>query len=386
MQNIKKNMIAILAGGTGGHIFPAISCFLFIKNKFDICVITDSRGSEYFNQIKKNKECNFHLIIVDSVSPYKRGLNQKLKFMLYAIISVLKSFYTFFKLKPNLLIGFGGYSTFFPCLIARMIGIKFIIHEQNAVMGRANKFLEKFAHISLISFENTFPKTNLKKRIFCGTPVRSEFFATKKNKLTKNKNKNKFNILIFGGSLGSEFFSKDLPEAFCKIDKNLLSKLQITHQIVRPKINEVKQKYRSHNITATVKSFFNNIHENYKNADLIICRAGGSTLAEIIVSKIPSIIIPFNNALDNHQLMNSKIISDNNLGWVINEKEFNIKYFNKIIKNLVLKEKIFANKQKEFFCFGEKILKISNKKSPNEILYKSIMKTISCNQNKRNGI
>ena len=84
--------------------------------------------------------------------------------------------------------------------------------------------------------------------------------------------------------------------------------------------------------------------------------------------------------------MNSKIISDNNLGWVINEKEFNIKYFNKIIKNLVLKEKIFANKQKEFFCFGEKILKISNKKSPNEILYKSIIKTISCNQNKRNDI
>ena len=142
----------------------------------------------------------------------------------------------------------------------------------------------------------------------------------------------------------------------------------------------------SHNISASVKKFFNNIHQYYKNADLIICRAGGSTLAEIIVSKIPSIIIPFNKALDNHQMINSRLISNNNLGWVINENDFDIKYFNKIIKDLVLKKNILVEKKKKFCSFNKKIAKITNDKLPNQILYDSIMKMLSFKQTKTTSI
>ena len=386
MHNVRRKVVTIIAGGTGGHIFPAISCFHFLKDKFDICIITDSRGNKYFNQIKKNKKNKFDLIVINSMSPYKSGLIQKFKFLLYTLFSILKSLFILIRTRPNLLIGFGGYTTVFPCIIGKIIGIKFIIHEQNAIMGRANKLLERFANISLVSFENTMPETNSRKRIFCGTPVRNEFFEDKNNKLKNNRNKKNLNILIFGGSLGSDFFSEKLPHAFCKIDKNILNKLQITHQIINPKINKVKQKYMSHNVSASVKKFFNNIHEYYKNADLIICRAGGSTLAEIIVSKIPSIIIPFNKALDNHQMINSRLISNNNLGWVINENDFDIKYFNKIIKDLVLKKNILFEKKKKFCSFNKKISKITNNKLPNQILYDSIMKILSFKQTKTTGI
>ena len=206
MYNIKRKIVTIIAGGTGGHIFPAISCFHFLKDKFDICIITDSRGSKYFDQIKKNKKNKFDLIIINSMSPYKNGLIQKFKFLLYTLFSVLKSLFILIRTRPNLLIGFGGYTTVLPCIIGKIIGIKFIIHEQNAIMGRANKLLERFANISLVSFENTIPEKNSRKRIFCGTPVRNEFFEHENKKLKNNRNKKCLNILIFGGSLGSDFF------------------------------------------------------------------------------------------------------------------------------------------------------------------------------------
>ncbi len=385
MSKMDKKMIAIVAGGTGGHIFPAISSFEFLRNKFDICLITDKRGSVFFRTINQNKSDKFNLVILNSKSPFKKGIFQKILFIFNTLSSILRFLIEIKKYKPDLVIGFGGYSTVIPCLILKIFGKKIITHEQNAIMGRANKLLEKFANHSLTSFENTLPQKNLQKRIFCGTPVRKEFYKKNVIKSDLKTIKKKFKILIFGGSLGSDFFSSKLPGLLCKLDKKILHKLELNHQVVCPKIKQVKKKYLKHKVNANVDYFFDDIYNYFKNTDLIICRAGGSTLAEIIVSKTPSIIIPFNDALDNHQVINTRIITENKLGWVLNEKNFDTQKFNKVLINLISNNKIFTSTKNNFNIFNKRISKLTKNKLPNEILEDTVFKTLNFNQFKKKG-
>ena len=372
----KKKLISIVAGGTGGHIFPAISLIKFLKDKYNILIITDNRGSVYFTNFKKKNylSYNFKLVAINSQSPFKYGLINKVIFIFLSVLTALKILNLFLKHKPILLIGFGGYSTFIPCLMSKIMGIKFFIHEQNAMMGRANKFLEFFATISFLGFKNTKPKINIKKRIFCGTPLREEFYKINKYKSDYNYIKQNFNILIFGGSLGSDYFSTQIPNLICSLNKSITEKLNISHQVVNEKILPVQSIYKKNKISANVKSFFPDMIKYFKKADLIIARAGGSTIAEILVSKIPSVIIPLPNSLDNHQFLNSKIISKNKLGWVISEKELNStnlkKIFNKITKSKVSEKKI----KKNFEILNNKLSKFSNNKLPNEIINEAIKK------------
>ena len=381
MNQLSNKLVILVAGGTGGHIYPAISTFNFLKGKVDLCIITDKRGYAYFNEIKKDitSKDKFKLIILNSISPYNKSFVKKINFLLISIFSSFRIFFTFLKLKPNLLIGYGGYTSVIPCLVGKFFGTDYLIHEQNAVMGRANKFLERFSSFSLISFKNTIPQSIYpNKRIFCGVPLRDGFVYNKNLNYNYNK-KNAFNILIFGGSLGSEFFSTKIPKALCCLDKDIKKQLNITHQVTACKKKLVKKNYLSNNISSNVDTFFNDIYKHYIKADLIICRAGGTTLAEIISLKIPSIIIPFQNSLDDHQSINSDIISKNKVGWVINEKEFKLDEFNLIIKKLILNRNIIKNIKNKFLILEKKNNKLLKNNSPNEVLFRSICSTLNHN-------
>ncbi len=377
MNEQKNKLIILVSGGTGGHVYPAISTFHYLKEKFNICIITDKRGYIYFNELKKDisSKDKYKLIVIDSISPFNKSIVKRVKFILISIYSILKIIFIFLRLRPNLLIGFGGYSSVIPCLVGRFLGTKYLIHEQNAIMGRANKFLDRFSSLSLTSFKNTIPKPSQpNKRVFSGIPLREGFVFNKSNTRKKDR---AFNILIFGGSLGSDFFSTEIPKALCCLDKKLKKQLNVTHQVNASKLSQVKNNYLSNNISSKVKSFFNDIFEHYMKADLIICRAGGTTIAEIISSKIPSIIIPLENSLDDHQLINSKIISKNKVGWVINQKNFKIPEFNLIIKKLILDKNIIKNIKKKFLILEKNNTHLLKNNSPNEILLQSIFLTLN---------
>ena len=377
MNELDRKLIVLIAGGTGGHVYPAISTFHFLKKKFDICIITDKRGRDYFNELKKEMSSKekHKLLIINSISPFNRNLLKKIEFLLISVFSFFKIFFIFIKIRPSLLIGYGGYTSVIPCLAGKLLGTKYLIHEQNGVMGRANKFLERFSSLSLTAFKNTIPKPSQpNKRVFSGIPLREGFVFNKSNTRKKDR---AFNILIFGGSLGSDFFSTEIPKALCYLDKKLKKQLNVTHQVNASKLSQVKNNYLSNNISSKVKSFFNDIFEHYMKADLIICRAGGTTIAEIISSKIPSIIIPLENSLDDHQLINSKIISKNKVGWVINQKNFKIPEFNLIIKKLILDENIIKNIKKKFLILEKNNTHLLKHNSPNEILLQSIFLTLN---------
>ena len=371
-MKLKENITTLIAGGTGGHIYPAISILYEIKKINKVIFITDKRGYHYIlNDKELVNQSNFKTLIIDAVSPFKKGLINKIKFLYFFISSFIKLIYFYFKHKPNTQIGFGGYTTILPCLIGKFFfKIEYFIHEQNAIMGRANKILEPFASKIFIPFDKIMPLKNLNKRIFSGTPIRKEIKSIK----IKERDNKKLNILVFGGSLGSEFFSVSLVNSFINLDPKVKQKVYIFHQVINLKIKKVKQLYRINNVMSEVKSFFPNIEKYYKKTDLIICRAGGSTIAEILYLKIPCIIIPLKNSMDNHQAINCKIINDNKLGWVIDEDNFENNTLIKIIEDIITKnlhlDKIKLNLEK----YKNKNDRKKKYKSSNEILSKHIIK------------
>ena len=371
-MKLKKNTTTLIAGGTGGHIYPAISMLYEIKKINKVIFITDKRGYNYIlNDKKLVNHSNVKTLIIDAVSPFKKGLINKFKFLRFFISSFIKLFFFYFKHKPKTQIGFGGYTTILPCLIGKLFfNVEYFIHEQNAIMGRANKILEPLASKIFIPFDKIMPLKNFNKRIFSGTPIRKQIKTIK----IKKRDDKKLNILVFGGSLGSEFFSVSLVNSFINLDAKVKDKAYIFHQVINSRIKKVKQLYKINNVMSEVKSFFPNIEKYYKNTDLIICRAGGSTIAEILHLKIPCIIIPLKNSMDNHQEINSKIIKDNKLGWVIDEDDFKSDTLVEIVEDIITKnlhiDKIKINLEK----FKNKNDKKKKYKSSNEILYKNIIK------------
>ncbi len=372
IKSKQHNIITLIAGGTGGHIYPALSIVYEIKKTNKVIFITDERGYNYIlNEKNLLNQKNFEVIIIDVISPFKKGLINKFKFLYFFISSFIKLTHIYFKYKPKTQIGFGGYPTILPCLIGKFFfKVEYFIHEQNAIMGRANKILEPFASKTFISFDKIIPLKHFNKRIYSGTPIRKEIKSIK----IKKRNNNKLNILVFGGSLGSEFFSISLVNSFINLNPKVKNRLNVFHQVINSKIKKVKQLYRINNVMSEVKSFFPNIEKYYKKTDLIICRAGGSTIAEILYLKIPCIIIPLKNSMDNHQAINCKIINDNKLGWVIEEENFDDNTLIQIIEDIITKNlhlgKIKVNLEK----FKKNNDRKKEYKSPNEILSKYLIK------------
>ena len=369
---LKSNFTTLIAGGTGGHMYPAISIIDEIKKTSKVFFITDKRGYHYLiNNKYLLNQSSFEILILDIISPFKQGLINKFKFLYFFVSSFIKLIYFYFKYRPKTQIGFGGYTTILPCLIGKLFfKVEFFIHEQNAIMGRANRILEPFASKTFIPFFKIIPSKYVNKRIFSGTPIRKEIKSIK----IKKRNNNKLNVLVFGGSLGAEFFSVSLVNSFINLDSKVKQNLNVFHQVINSEIKRVKQLYRINNVMSEVKSFFPNIEKYYKNTDLIICRAGGSTIAEILHLKIPCIIIPLKNSMDNHQEINSKIIKNNKLGWVINEHDFKNDTFIKLIEDLITKnlhlDKIKLNLEK----YKNKNDRKKKYESSNEIFSKHISK------------
>ena len=336
MNNLNnKHTILIASGGTGGHVYPALS--IIDKKTFNkYIIITDTRGEGYFNNFLKNKFIDTHIFIHRVSSPSSKSIVNKSVSLFRLFVSLIKSILIIITHKPDIVIGFGGYPSVAPILAAKLFNISTIIHEQNAVVGRANQFLSNFSNILALSFVNTKKINNVKKNIFTGNPVRNEFYEIAKiNDVPTNDNK-KLNILIYGGSLGASFFSKHLTLIFCSLPNKLKKRIKIIQQVRKEDIEKVQNDYLQNKIECEVSVFFNNIFEKFKQANLIITRAGGSTIAEIIASQKPAILVPFPNSLDNHQIENASFIKKNDGGWVFDEQKDKINKLKKLIINLIV--------------------------------------------------
>ena len=348
----RKKLLMLVAGGTGGHIYPSLSLINKI-NDYNFVIITDQRGKGYYESFFKKKTLNFKIFIHKVTSPSQKNIIYKIISLFQILISFLKSLLIIMFQKPDVVMGFGGYPSVAPILAAKIWNVPSIIHEQNAVIGRGNKLLSKISNILALSFVETKKIENIKNVIFTGNPVRQEFEQIGKNSYIKSISKKPFTILIYGGSLGASYFSKQLTSIICSLPEEIKKEIKVIQQVRVEDLETVKNNYRIHKIEAEISSFFQDIPKKFQLAHLIITRSGGSTVAEILASCKPAIFVPLPNSFDNHQFENAKFFEINNCGWVFDQITNSKSDFEKLIRD------IFRNKN-QLIKVSQKIRELSH--------------------------
>jgi UDP-N-acetylglucosamine--N-acetylmuramyl-(pentapeptide) pyrophosphoryl-undecaprenol N-acetylglucosamine transferase len=309
-------MIICIAGGTGGHVFPAHALeqeFSYRANAPLIHFITDQRTASLFSHKHHGR-----VFCMPSEKPSKRFL-----FLLSLGLNFFKCLYRFIKKRPHVVCGFGGYVTFSGVLAAWCLRIPTVIHEQNAHMGQVNRFLSKIATVTTTAFQNT-QGLSVKKSFWVGMPSRfcgnDSLFDEKKNPSHPLK-EDTFCLFITGGSQGAKIFSTLIPKALTQLKPHTQKNMRIIQQVRQEDMSMVREIYGHHFFKEVVLApFFSDMITHYQNADLVIARAGASTLFELKTLQKPAIIIPFAKAKDNHQLANARYFQDHGACWLLEEK------------------------------------------------------------------
>jgi UDP-N-acetylglucosamine--N-acetylmuramyl-(pentapeptide) pyrophosphoryl-undecaprenol N-acetylglucosamine transferase len=340
---MQKENVLMATGGTGGHVFPAFALGQELeKQGYEVKYILDDRTRK-FAKIDGEK-----FFIVNSRS-LSGNFSNKLISLAFLCFSIIQSIYLIWKLKPDVVIGFGGYPSFAPCVAAFLLGKKYIIHEQNSVLGKANAFLAKFAYKLAISFPKTkFVTPNLEeKTIYTGNFVREEVKRVKP--LEKFSNSTPLNIFIIGGSLGASIFGRIIPDAIISLPKEYRKKVNIVQQALKNEVEELSQKYKDNNINAQVDYFFNNVECEYEKAHLVIARAGATTIAELHEVKRPAILVPIAKSNNNHQFLNAVSLSSQGVAILLQENhDFSVENVANQIKNMIDNEEIINNMIKQY--------------------------------------
>ena len=332
----KKPLIILTAGGTGGHVFPAESLAEELSQRgYELALITDSRGKDNYHG-KLGEIPNYSVLAGALVGKSKLF---KIKSLFKTGIGVLQAARILLKNKPVCVVGFGGYASFPCCMAAILLGIDLVIHEQNSVMSRTNRFLSKYASFIAQSFDNVKYTPSRTPKILTGMPIRQNIAALNQREYKSKNSQNKFQLLVIGGSQGAKIFGEVIPRAIKMLPQELQQQMQIFHQCRKDDIDEVKSNYTDCQADLTVSHFFENMAELYAQTSLIISRAGASSIAEITATRLPSIIIPLPTAADDHQTTNAQAISTNKAGYVLAQSDFTPEKLSSLLQSLISDEK-----------------------------------------------
>lgn len=317
---MNKNVV-LVTGGTGGHIIPAIALYeALIVNNFGAALLVDKRFLNFQKYIANNAK--YKVIISDKLSG---GIISKLFGIIRLFIGLLQSIFWLTKLNPAVVIGFGGYTTFPTMIAAKILRKKIILHEQNSVIGNANKFLAPYADLIATTFPDVKNIDNKKDVLFTGNFIRNSLWKNRKNiypKLNKNENET-IKITIIGGSQGAAILSKVIPEAIIKFSEKSGYKFIIYQQARAEDIEKVKKQYEQARIESFIAPFFPNIEKKMMDSHLVIARSGASTITDLITIGRPAIFIPFPGSFGDHQYYNAEYIVKNQGGWLIDQANFN---------------------------------------------------------------
>jgi len=339
-NNNKCLSVCLAAGGTGGHVMPAICLSdALIKGGHKVRIITDKRGYGLIPD---------HLpqMVISAGSPFAGSLLNRVFASLRLMAGFAQSATSFIVRRPDLLVGFGGYPAAAPMLAGWCLRIPVLMHEQNAVIGRTNRMLSRFAKTLMLSWPATKGQPENIKTIVAGLPVRAAFSSS--NAGTRKKTGHKqLHLAVFGGSLGASLFAAVIPEALAGLPDTLKAKLHVTHQVRTEQEQAVRQFYAEQGLQAETSSFFRNAGEIMSSCDLVICRSGAATVAEIACAGKPAVLIPFANALDNHQQANADQLASRGAAVVITEAEANAQHLCTIITELLKDEKKRADMSKK---------------------------------------
>jgi len=327
--------IIIAGGGTGGHIFPALALAKELKNTSADARITfvgTARGLEARVIPKEGYDIRF----IRSEGLVGKGIFKTLKSLLKVPVSLSDSYSILKDIKPDLVLGVGGYSSGPVVLCAKMMGIPTIIHEQNTVPGVANKVLGAFVDTVAVTYHESIKYFPQGKTYLTGNPIRAEILRGSREMGYQNfsLDQNRFTIFVFGGSSGASSINRAVAEALVYLEP-LKDHIQFLHQTGDRECDSVKEVYRSREFRGTVIPFAYEMADAYAVADLIISRAGATTLAELTACGKAAILVPYPYAAANHQEINARKLWDIGAAQMILDRDLNGKTLSDLIKHLL---------------------------------------------------
>ena len=311
-------MVILAAGGTGGHMFPAEALAAELSGRgCRLAVVTDRRGESWQGALDG---IEMHRIRAGGIAgksfAARLQSGPELAIGTWQARGILK------RLRPAAVVGFGGYASVPTILAACFGGYHTAIHEQNAILGRANRLLaSRVGHIAT-SFEKVEGLPLQAKAVHTGMPVRPAIVAIRETPYPPLTSDGPVSLLVIGGSQGAHVFSEVIPAALGLLDADLRARLRVSQQCRPEDLEQTRSRYQTAGIDADTKTFFDDVPERLAAAHLLIGRSGASTVAETLVVGRPAILVPYPHAIDDHQTRNAYAVDEAGAGWLMPEPSF----------------------------------------------------------------
>lgn len=309
--------VVIAAGGTGGHIFPAQALAQELASRGRrVVLMTDDRGQAYAQAFPKAE-----IVTVRSATFAGRGLIGKGLAAGRLALGALAAYRALGRLKPSVVVGFGGYPALPTMFAAARRGLPSIVHEQNAVLGRVNRWLSPTVTRIASGFSRlaNLDEILASRMVVTGNPVRAAVLE-QRGSYPPPTAEGRFNLLVFGGSQGARVFSTLVPEAIARLPEALRARLDLTQQCRPEDVEAVRARYAAMALTPEIAPFFGDMGRRLAAAHLVIARAGASSVTELCIVGRPAFLVPYPFAMDDHQSANAREMADAGAAWAFAEK------------------------------------------------------------------
>jgi UDP-N-acetylglucosamine--N-acetylmuramyl-(pentapeptide) pyrophosphoryl-undecaprenol N-acetylglucosamine transferase len=325
MSKATTKTLMVMAGGTGGHVYPAMAVADTLKNEgWNIVWLCTQGGME--NKLIADKAYDKAMITMQGV----RG-NGLLGWLLLPV-KLVKAFSQSLKAlnqyQPDVVLGMGGFAAFPGGLMAKLQGRPLVIHEQNSVAGLTNKVLAKVAIRILAAFPSAFGD----KALLVGNPVRADISAIAAPAQRFANRSDALRLLIVGGSLGAQALNEVIPQALARLPVD--QRPQVVHQAGVKHIEVLQNNYKQAGVEADARAYIDDMAAMYAWADFVICRSGALTVAEVSTAGLGSLMVPFPFAVDDHQTGNAQYLADAGATILVQQKELSVEKLTQILKEL----------------------------------------------------
>ena len=307
--------VVIMAGGTGGHVFPALAIATALKEQGASILWLGTRGRMEEALVPKY---GFDIEYIDVRGIRGNGALRKLTAPFMILKSIMQSRAILKKFKPDLVIGMGGYAAGPGGMSAYLCSIPLVLHEQNASAGMTNKILSRFAKVIFLGFPGAFEGSNV---VLTGNPVRKSIVALHDRQRDFT---GRINILIVGGSLGAKALNDIVPGIINNLNVEAQT-ISVTHQTGRDNSDKTYKLYRKDKFEVSVVDFIDDMDKAFEEAHLVICRAGALTCAEVGVAGLPAIFVPLPSAVDDHQTKNAMTMVSEGASLLVAQKDLSDK-------------------------------------------------------------
>jgi UDP-N-acetylglucosamine--N-acetylmuramyl-(pentapeptide) pyrophosphoryl-undecaprenol N-acetylglucosamine transferase len=326
--------ILIMAGGTGGHIYPGLAVADALRAQGWNIVWLGAPKSMEAELVPKH---GYPVAWVNFSGVRGKGVMRLLTLPFTLLRALGQSADAIFRHRPDVILGMGGYITLPGGLMAAILRRPLVIHEQNSIAGMSNKVLAKLSTRVLSGFPDVLKGTQ-----WCGNPVRADIAAVAEPQARFANRSGKLNVLVVGGSLGAQALNEALPKALALMSET--ERPNVLHQTGKKHFETVQKLYDQSGMQADVRAFLDDMANQYAHADVVICRAGALTIAELAAAGVASVLVPFPYAVDDHQTYNARFLSEQGAAVLMPQTELNAEKLAQLLREMT-REKLLAMAQ-----------------------------------------